>query len=231
MKKIKRRTCGQVNGQWFNYFKKIVDIEFTDEVCVKYEKIMSELYGDFFERNLSTNGGKLLSLGAGFGATEIPLARQGYKIIGIDNDKEVLKMLEINAQKYAKGNLEARFGDLYEDFHKEYLDENIQACVSFGTLEHFERYDLDELIKKQFMINELIICMMPINTPETLETFKAKENPLAHIDENGIYRNFWSAEFWEKDIFGKHNIIDKCFPTGYSSIGQTDMVALAVKRN
>jgi cyclopropane fatty-acyl-phospholipid synthase-like methyltransferase len=221
-------SAEMVDGTWFLYFNKIADPILNDETCQYYESLLDKMYGDFFERNLSTED-PLLSLGAGFGLTEIPLARKGYKIIGIDNDMQVLEALKINSQKYGEGNIEVRFGDLYSDFHKYFRD--IQACVSFGVLEHFTRDDLEDIIRKQFEISDKIIAMMPINTPATLKTYHAENNPTDNIDENGIYRNFWSADYWENDIFRDYKIYDRCFPSNYANIGQIDMVTYLVKKD
>lgn len=220
-----------VDGGWFNYFHKVVTPLFDDEACVRYEKLLDSMYGDFFERNLSREKGKLLALGAGFGMTEIPLARRGYKVIGIDNDQKVLELLVENAKNYARGNLEPSFGDLYSDFHKDYINKDIQACISFGVLEHFKVEDLEEIVKKQFLISPLMICMMPIATPPTLKTFKAEEKPEANIDQFGIYRNFWPVEFWEHSILKKYDVVDRHFSTNHSSIGQIDMVTFAVRKD
>ena len=98
-------------------------------------------------------------------------------------------------------------------------------------MEHFTRQDLEELIKKQFMISPLIIAMVPIATPETLKSFKAQENPEGHIDENGIYRNFWTSKFWEEEIFKDYQILEKRFSTNHASFGQVDMVTFVVRTN
>ena len=233
--KINRKEAEMVDGTWFKYFHKVLDPVFSNKTYLIYEQLLEDLYGNFFDRNLDSDKGKLLSLGAGFGLTEIPLARKGYRIIGIDNDTQVLKLLEENAKNYSNGNLEAKFGDLYNDFHKEYFDKNIQACISFGVLEHFTKKDLDALIKKQFLISPLIICMMPVKTPNTLKAFKAEKQPFGHIDENGIYRNFWSKEYWEKEIFYGHKIINRCDPKNTlrengKKVGEVDMVTYAIKK-
>lgn len=226
------REAEMVNGTWYSYFTKIHDIDdiwLTNKTCVDAEVLLDKLYGDFFDRNLSPSNRPLLSLGAGYGLTEIPLARKGFKVIGIDNDTKLLEILRKNATKYGKGNVEVKFGDLYDDFHKEYVNQGIQACISFGVLEHFKREDLDELIKKQFEISPLILSMVPINTPKTLKAFNAVDKPVAHIDEYGIYRNFWSESHWRNNIFKNHEIIDICFPVNYSSLGQVDMVTHLVR--
>jgi len=220
-----------VTGSWFDYFKKITKPLFDEDGLKRREERFRSMYGDFFENHLFPEKGKLLSLGAGFGATEVCLARRGYHVIGVDNDRKVLELLEENAKKYGEGRLEARFGDLLGDFHNGFLGETIQACVSFGLLEHFLMPDLLEIIRKQFMVSPFMICMVPINTPATLETFKVEGNPEGNVDENGIYRNFWEPEFWEQEIFKEHNVVDKRLCSGASgTIGRIDMVVFAIRK-
>jgi cyclopropane fatty-acyl-phospholipid synthase-like methyltransferase len=227
----RKKEAEMVDGTWFDYFKQFSSPVFDDEVFRNKKKSLETLYGDFFDRNLSPEKGKLLSLGVGYGGTEIPLAQKGYHIIGIDSDSKVLELLVENTRKYAPGKIEAHYGDLYGDFQKDYIGKSIQACISFGVLEHFKREDLDTLIQKQFQISPLMICMMPINTPATLKAFKAEAKPEAHVDGHGIYRNFWPAEFWENEVLGAYNIVDKCFPTNHVSWGQVDQVTFAVRKD
>ncbi|HYD03235.1 MAG TPA: class I SAM-dependent methyltransferase [Alphaproteobacteria bacterium] len=223
-----KKEAEKVNGTWFNYFNKIVPTVFDEQVCIRYENSLNNLYGDFFDRNLSKNKGSLLSIGAGFGMTEIPLARKGYNVIGIDNDDQVIDLYNNNAKNYGNGKTICHKGDLYENFHKDYVGKGVQACISFGVLEHFKREDLEKLIKKQFEISPLIIAMIPVNTPDTLKSFKAEKNPEDNVDENGIYRNFWTADFWEKEIFKNYKVIDKQFPRNKTVYGYTDLAIFAV---
>ncbi len=226
---MSKKEAEMVEGTWFRYFKKVVDPVFTDETCKQYEDLLTQMYGDFFERNLSPKRGPLLSLGAGFGLTEIPLARGGFDVIGIDNDLEVLELLKRNSQAYGEGRIVGEYGNLYSNFHKAYVGGGIQACISFGVLEHFTREDLDDLIRKQFEISPLLLAMIPINTPESLRAFGAVSHPVGHVDQNGIYRNFWSANHWENDVFGRYDFIDRHLSTNHAKIGQVDMATYLVR--
>lgn len=219
-------------GSWYEYFKETYGtVEMSEKSLGEYEKLVRDLWGDFFEKHLSFSGGPLLDLGAGFGICEIPLARRGYKIIGIDNDKKVIEVLKANVRKYARDNFKVEYADLYGDFHLNYLKQGIQACISFGVLEHFTEKDLPALIKKQFLIAPLMIFMVPINTSETLAFFGATGNPEGHIDKNGIYRNFWTAERWEKQVLAGYNIIDKHFEVQYrGNDHKVHMVTFVVRK-
>ncbi|NQS90400.1 hypothetical protein HQ584_11490 [Patescibacteria group bacterium] len=121
-------------------------------------------------------------------------------------------------------------GNLYKDFHKQFIGKGIQACISFGLLEHFTRSDLKKVIRKQFLIAPLLICIVPIKTPATLKTFEAENKPEGNIDKYGIYRNFWTLDFWEKEIFKEHHVIDKDFRQNQEPKGLIDTLTLAVRK-
>jgi len=209
---VDKREAEQVNGTWYQHFQRCSDTLFTDKNLAGKEGKVRVTYGDFFERNLTTGAGRLLSLGIGYGSTEIPLARRGFRIIGIDNDRDVLKLAEQNARNYSNGNLRVAFGDLYGDFHLAYVEEGIQACIGFGVLEHFTREHLDELVRKQMEISPKIVFMVPVRTPRTLKAFGAEEQSEGHIDGEGIYRNFWTPEYWKHDVMAGHTIVDEIHP-------------------
>ena len=211
------------------FFHSLSDPLFTDEACQQADRRYEDLHGSFLDNYLSSEAGSLLALGAGYGLIEIPIARRGYKLICVDNDKGVLEILEKNAQ-YAEGNLTVAYGDLNSDFHLDYQEKAIQACISFGLLEHFPSDDLQVIIEKQFSISPLLICDIPVNTPPTLKTFNAENKPVGHIDDYGIYRNFWTPEYWKSEIFGAYTIIADRPHTEYRQDGQIDVLTLVVKK-
>ncbi len=216
------------NGSWYKFFHKLSNPVFTNEACQAADRRYKELHNDFLERYISPGDGPLLALGVGFGLVEIPIARRGYQIIGLDNDRGVLEILQKNA-KYAKENLTVAYGDLNSDFHLDYQGKGIQACISFGLLEHFSLEYLQVLIEKQFSISPLLICDIPVRTPATLKTFNAESKPEGHVDDCGIYRNFWTPEYWQSNIFGAYNIVADRPHTEYRQDGQIDVLTLVVK--
>ena len=215
------------NGSWYKFFHSLSNPVFTDEACQQAEQRYEELHDGFLDNYLSPQAGPLLALGAGYGLVEIPLARRGYQVICLDNDKGVLEILRKNA-KYAQGNLTVAYGDLNSDFDLTYQGQGIQGCISFGLLEHFAFDYLPVLIKKQFAISPLLICDIPIRTPETLKTFHAENTPEGHLDNYGIYRNFWTPEYWKSNIFGEYTIVADRLHTEYRQDGQIDVLTLVV---
>lgn len=217
------------NGSWYKFFHSLSNPVFTDEACQQADRRYEELHDGFLDRYLSPERGPLLALGAGYGLVEIPIARRGYQVICLDNDRGVLEILGKNA-KYAQRNLTVAYGDLNSDFHLDYQGRGVQACVSFGLLEHFPLEYLSVLIEKQFSISSLLVCDIPIRTAETLKTFHAENNPEGHIDNYGIYRNFWTPEYWKSTIFGAYTIVADRPHTEYRQDGQIDVLTLVVRR-
>ncbi|NQS90401.1 hypothetical protein HQ584_11495 [Patescibacteria group bacterium] len=95
-----KKECEQVkDGSWYRYFSIISDkIVFDDETMQELDKLIPIMWGDFFERNLLPEKGPVISLGAGYGRIEIPFARRGYQVIGLDNDYDLLRVLTKNAE-------------------------------------------------------------------------------------------------------------------------------------
>ncbi len=217
------------NGSWYRFFHNIGNPVLTDKSYQEADRRYEELHGAFLDRYLSPEEGPLLALGVGYGLTEIPIARRGYRVIGLDSDKGVLEILRKNA-KYAKGNLAVAFGELSSDFHLDYQEKGIQACISFGLLEHFSISYLHLLIEKQFSISPLLICDIPVRTSETLKTFHAESNPEGHVDDCGIYRNFWTPEFWKSVVFGAYTVVEDRPHIEYRQDGRIDVLTLVVKK-
>ncbi|MEO1134873.1 MAG: class I SAM-dependent methyltransferase [Cyanobacteria bacterium J06639_1] len=199
-------AIAMADGAWFQFFQTLGDPVFNDKRFAVAERRYEALHEGFIERHLDPNGDPILALGAGYGLIEIPLARRGYSVIAIDNDEGVLEVLSQNA-KYAEGNLTVAYGDLSADFEADYRDRPIQACISFGLLEHFPLDKLRDLIRKQFAIAPLLICDIPVRSPETLKTFQAESQPEGHVDEFGIYRNFWTPDYWQQVVFEGYEAI------------------------
>ena len=216
-------------GAWWKFFHKLGNPVFTDELCAAADQRYLALHDSFLEHYVAPAKGPLLALGVGYGLVEIPMARRGYRIIGLDNDQGVLDILRQNA-RYADGRVTAVYGDLRANFHNQYLDKNIQACISFGLLEHFPIDQLKALVNRQFTISPLLLCDIPVRTSATLKTFKAVDQPVGHVDDFGIYRNFWTPEYWKSTVFKENAIIAERLHSEFRADGQIDALTLVVKR-
>lgn len=230
------RTAEHVNGgSWAKYFEKL-GLGFFDRE--KYDQIVSNFqrfYSDFHERTIGNPEGQtLLELGVGTGASALPLVKKGYRVIGLDNDKDALSMARNNAQLLPRPeDLKLVEGDLYDpNWHKQFREQNIAGVVSYGVLEHFTDGHLKELMKQQFEISSTVIAMMPINTPRSLDAFKAKAGSNGDIDENGIYRRFLTETEWI-NFFESNEYIIRDFSLLSNSkegMGTWDMIIFSLSK-
>ena len=99
--------------------------------------------------------GKILEAGCGFGKWVIYLKRQGYNIVGIDNNE-----LAITKLKDFDESLQVELGDI-QDIH--YPDSSFDAYISMGVVEHFEEGPLSTL-KEAYRVlkpNGLLFVSVP----------------------------------------------------------------------
>jgi SAM-dependent methyltransferase len=99
-------------------------IEQELEAC-DIESPPRELFLSYLPRN-----GKIVDAGCGFGKWVIYLKRQGYDIVGIDNDRLVITKL-----KDFDASLQVELGNI---LHTHYPDNSFDAYISMGVVEHFE---------------------------------------------------------------------------------------------
>ncbi|MBI4120760.1 MAG: class I SAM-dependent methyltransferase [Parcubacteria group bacterium] len=229
------RTAELVEGgSWFNYFQKKSNPFWDRMMYTARMKRFASYYDGFHERYLRPDDGPLIELGVGFGATAIPLIDRGFSVIGIDNEPRFFPFCVHNSQfSEHPERLTLVLKDLYDpNWHRDFLKRSIQAVVSYGVLEHFERNHLiNTLIPQQFAIAKTIIAMIPVLTENTLQTFKATSCPENNVDENGIYRNFWTTGFWRETIFKGHEILGELDVkgSGGSKGGPWDMTIFTVQ--
>ncbi len=233
-----KRSAERVGGQegtWAKFFNSLNLGNFTPEKYKELLKLFEDYYGSFHEEFIGGGQSQLLvELGIGSGISALPLVERGFKVIGIDNDVEALNMCKSNATNYSSSpeNLKLVQGDLYNpDWHKQFCNKGVAACVSYGVLEHFEQETLDLLVQQQLEIASLLIAVIPVNTPQSLIAFEAAGDPNGDVDSNGIFRRFLKEETWD-EIFVKNGgeIVRKFNIDAERLEGIAHIVVYAVKR-
>lgn len=212
---------------WHEAFSRSMRTRFSKEDFKKYRSgIKNSL--DFYKKYISV-GAKVLDLGCGLGCTSVPLSTFGFRITGIDNDKNVVKAAKHNAKEFGN-EIEILEGDAFEIdtiFGKDSFD----ACISGGLLEHFDKTKIRELVEKQLFVAPLMIASMPVRTGATLKAYGAREEKgCVHVDKEGIYRNFWDEETWIKDILKGFNIVEHFTEKADPSIGDFEEIMIVIKR-
>lgn len=212
---------------WYEAFSQHMNPIFTKEAFENYKKgVLQDM--KYYEKYLP-KGSKILDLGCGLGCEAVPLSSLGYKVVGVDNDKRVVEAANQNGKKFG-GDIEIIEGDIFkldELFDKDSFD----ACISGGVLEHFKEEDVRKLVDLQLKLVPLVIANMPVKTERSMKAYGFTEsNALNNVDDNGIYRNFWSEGEWVNSILKDYNIVEHFVEPCDPAIGNFDVVYLFIKR-
>ncbi len=212
---------------WYEAFSQNMNPIFTKKDFENYKKgVLKDL--KYYEKYIP-KGSKILDVGCGLGCEAIPLSSLGYKVIGVDNDKRVVEAANQNSKNFG-GDVQIIEGDIFnldELFDKDSFD----ACISGGVLEHFKKEDVRKLVDLQLKLAPLVIANMPVKTKKSMKAYGFTEsNALNNLDNNGIYRNFWSEDEWVNKVLKDYNIVEHFVKPCDPSIGNFDVVYLFIKR-
>lgn len=215
-----------MKGGWFDKFKNNLDVIFTEEDFKSYsEMVKKELLS--CKRYLNP-GAKILDLGCGLGCTSVPLSREGYEVIGIDNDPQVIESAKQNGKNFG-GKIDFKLMDIF-NIDKEFGKDSFDACIHGGVVEHFSEKKIRKLVDKQLFVAPLIICSMPVRTEATLKHYKVKKSGKKEVCIDGIERNLWTGERWVNDILEGYNIAESKVSRCHPKIGNFDELLLVIKR-
>jgi len=123
-----------------------------------------QMYPAFFQKT-----SPILELGVGTGRLAIPLAEQGYSVVGIDNSKEMLGHLQSKLIAI-KQDVASRIRLIEQDFCKLSLDEKFDyACYPFCTFNYLLTYEqqinaLSSLYKTLTKNATVVFDLMTIHT-------------------------------------------------------------------
>lgn len=138
--------------RWGKYYNKIPTLkEYLGNLLT---------HAEFLEEIIKENPKRILEVGIGTGGMSIFLSHLGYEVIGIDNDRNVLK----NAKKLNKklnGNAKFLYCDAFKldkKFPKNFFD----VVFSQGFFEHFGNEEIKELLNKQLKLaKKAVIFSVP----------------------------------------------------------------------
>jgi SAM-dependent methyltransferase len=108
-------------------------------------------------KNILKKPSRILDVGCGLGLSAVYLSAQGHTVTAIDNDKEILKNAQNNAQ-YFQSEVKFEQADAH-DLSKYY--NGFDLSFSNGVLEHFKRGETITLLKEQVKCAEFVICIVP----------------------------------------------------------------------
>jgi len=186
-----------MKGDWFNAFKQVHNLEFTDE---DYEgwKGMVEQAIPSYKKHLS-EGSSILECCCGMGCTAIPLSHH-YKVTAFDKEDRILEYTFRNAAKYG-GDIKVLNAD-FREIDLFFGADSFDATSSGGVLEHFPPDEARMLVDKQLTVAPLVFIDVPLG------------DGVKTTDELGITRYNYTEKQWLSEILTDYNIVDhKTFKT------------------
>ena len=119
---------------------------------------------ELFEEIIKKKPKKILEIGSGTGIMGILLSHLGYKVISIDNDKDIVKIAKENNKRF-NGKVNFEFGD---GFNLKFSKNSFDICFSQGLYEHFSNKEIKKITDEQLRVckGHVIISVPNKNYPE-----------------------------------------------------------------
>ena len=103
-------------------------------------------------------GDRVLEVGSGTGVLGCSFAEAGIEVISIDNDKEVLRLADINC-KVMGAEIDFREGDA---FKLDFPDDYFAVAWSHGLVEHFPDEDIHQMLREQLRVAKVVVVGVPL---------------------------------------------------------------------
>lgn len=130
-------------------------------------------------RKYAKNKKEILEAGCGSAANSIFLANNGFNVICIDNNPEILKFARSNSSRFENSPI-----FLKKDILRlPYLNKSFDVSFSHGVLEHYADNKIIDLINSQLSVAQFVIVSVPSNF------FKQKE--AVNGDERFLDKKYW----------------------------------------
>ena len=216
----------QQEKDWFKVFKNQINVVFTKEQYKGYTKATKN-HIKIYKKYLKPKA-MLIDCGCGLGANSIPLSKYGYKILGIDNNKQIIKYARINNRKF-NGKVKFKVMDIFK-IDKYFKKDSFDACIHGGVIEHFPKKQIPRILKKQLKVAPLIIFFSPINTKTTLKFYGVKNPTKSRVYFDGVYRNLWKPSYWINNVLKGFNVIEYKISKSHPIIYNVDEMMVVIKR-
>jgi len=148
---------------WENFYKNRLNIDYFNHIKKHYKTFIKEI-----ENSINENS-KVLEIGCGIGSITRALNKSADYHIS-DKDSDMLKLSQLNT------NIDGFVYDILEE-----LKMRFDVVHSHGVLEHFNKEDVNKIIKNQLKIAKTLIHYVPSN--------KYKEQSFG--DENLLNKEEW----------------------------------------
>jgi len=139
--------------QWNNFYKGL---------CGNKKALEGNIIGQhkfiIHVMNYVHEGDRVLEVGSGTGVLGCAFAEAGIEVISIDNDKDVLKMAEINC-KVMGADIKFQEGDA---FGLDFPDDSFAVAWSHGLVEHFPDEDIHRMLREQLRVARIVVVGVPL---------------------------------------------------------------------
>lgn len=165
--------------KWYNVYINQINKNGTDINYMKLKIFQKKKLLRILRNN--SGDGQIIEAGCGTGILCSELAHDGYKVTGIDIDRDILQLASKLEKEY--------FGDNKVNFEKksifklDYKEKVFDLCYSVGVLEHFQDEKIIDSIKQQLKIAKKVIIVIP--------TKWFDDNEALHGDDRFLTMPYW----------------------------------------
>ena len=176
-------------NDWVAYYRQRL---LNKERLEEYQKIYQPYYDTV--RKYCPSPAKALEIGAGGARLATCLSIIGYEVTATDINEEILSIGRENGSKFGK-NMTFEVVDALKLAHQ-FQPNSFDVCTHHGVIEHFEKWEIHDMIQQQLIVAKYVIFGLPIKTKSNISQFKG----------DNIYRNLWSFKEWRDNILLPFNI-------------------------
>lgn len=143
-------------SKWSQIYKNQIDESTSIDVFIKNRLAYKQKLIDIIEK-YGNSGKRLLEVGCGSGITTTFLAKNGYQVIGIDSDPDMIKLAK-SISKQQKSNAYFAIDDIKT---LTTTTEHFTVIFSNGVMEHFSNEDIILIINRHLSVCDYLIISIP----------------------------------------------------------------------
>ena len=184
----------------------------TAERLLEYQTVYRPFYN--VVKKYCPPPAKVIEIGCGGARLATCLSLEGYSVTATDLDESVLAIGRQNGQNFGQ-EMNFKIADALK-LDQCFAPDSFDLATHHGVIEHFEKWEIHQMIQLQLSVAKWIIFGLPIKTEKNIAQFRG----------DNIYRNLWTLEQWRDDILLPFNIIE-IFPVRHKS---DDLVCIITKK-
>lgn len=137
-----------------------------------------------------------LEIGCGGARLSTCLSLLGYNVTATDACSDIVAIAQENGSTYGR---EMQFDVLDAlKLRERHATNSFDLCTHHGVIEHFEKWEIHDMLQQQLSVARFVIFGLPIRTEANLGRFRG----------DNIYRNLWTFEQWRDDILLPFPIVE-----------------------